>query len=61
MIGNKLCNIISLYRSPSQTTDEFENFMNNLNLTLESVTEKKPFLTILLGDLNVRLKDVGPL
>ena len=34
-IGNKLCSIVSLYRSPSQTSDEFENFLNNLNLTLE--------------------------
>ena len=26
-IGNKLCSIVSLYRSPSQTSDEFENFL----------------------------------
>ena len=35
MISNKLCNILLLYRSPSQNRDEFENFINNLNLTLE--------------------------
>ena len=33
MISNKLCNFISLYRSPSQSSDEFENFVNNLDLT----------------------------
>ena len=27
MISNKLCNIVSLYRSPSQNRDEFENFI----------------------------------
>ena len=54
MISNKLCNMILLYRSPSQNNDEFENFINNLNLTLESVTEKKPFLTVLLGDFNAK-------
>ena len=54
MISNKLCNIVSLYRSPSQNSYEFENFINNLNLTLESITEKKAFLTILLGDFNAK-------
>ena len=43
MISNKLCNIVSLYRSPSQNSAEFENFINNLNLTLESIIEKNPF------------------
>ena len=54
MISNKLCNIVSLYTSPSQNSDEFGNFINNLNLTLESVTKNKPFLTILLGDFNAK-------
>ena len=44
MISNKLCNICLFYRSANQNSDEFENFVNNLNLTLESITEKKtPF------------------
>ena len=42
MISNKLCNICLLYRSANQNSDEFEHFVNNLNLTLESITEKKP-------------------
>ena len=42
MISNKLCNICLLYRSANQNSDKFENFVNNLNLTLESITEKKP-------------------
>ena len=42
-IGNKLCSIISLYRSPSQTANEFDNFLNNLNLTLESVFQRNLF------------------
>ena len=53
-IGNKLCSIVSLCRSPSQTSDEFENFLNNLNLTLESVTQRNPFLTVVIGDFNAR-------
>ena len=54
-IGKKLCTIVALYRSPSQSLDEFENFLNNLNLTLESITQKNPFLTIVIGDFNARL------
>ena len=53
-IGNKLCSITSLYRSPSQTADEFDNFLNNLNLTLESVIQRNPFLTVVIGDFNAR-------
>ena len=53
-IGNKLCTITSLYRSPSETADEFDNFLNNLNLTLESVIQRNPFLTVVIGDFNAR-------
>ena len=55
MISNKLCNFISLNRSPSQSSDEFENFVYNLNLTLEALTQKNPFLSS-LGTLMLNLK-----
>ena len=45
-IGSKLCTIVPLYRSPSQSADEFEKFVNKLNLTTESITQKNPFLTV---------------
>ena len=32
--GKKLCTIAPFYRSPSQSGNEFANFLNNLNLTL---------------------------
>ena len=36
MISNKLCNnILSLYKSPSQNSDEFENYINNLNFRIK--------------------------
>ena len=53
-IGSKLCTILSLYRSPSQSADEFDNFLNNLNLTMESITQKNLFLTVVIGDFNAR-------
>ena len=54
MISNKLCNFVSLYRSPSQSSDEFENFVYNLDLTLEALTQKNPFLTVINGDFNAK-------
>ena len=54
MISNKLCNFITLYRSPSQSSDEFENFVYNLDLTLEALTQKNPFLTVIIGDFNAK-------
>ena len=41
-IGSKLCSIVSLYRSTSQTRDEFDEFLTKLNLTLETITQKNP-------------------
>ena len=45
-IGSKLCSIVSLYRSTSQSADEFEDFLNKLNLTMESIIQKNPFLVV---------------
>ena len=40
-IGKKLCNFVALYRSPSQTQDEFEKFSGNLELNLGTLSQKK--------------------
>ena len=47
-IGDKTCNFVSLCRSPSQTKDEFENFIKNLELNLEHIANKSPFLIVVL-------------
>ena len=52
--GSKRYTIVSFYRSPSQSANEFENVLNKLNLTMESITQKNPFLTVVIGDFNVR-------
>ena len=50
-IGEKLCNFIVLYRSPSQSQDEFETFLNNIDLNLDTILANNPFfLTVVLGD-----------
>ena len=54
-IGTKRFTIVSLFRSPSQYADKFERFMNKLYLTMESITQKNPFLTVVIGNFNSRL------
>ena len=56
-IDGKICNFISLYRSPSHTQDEFEKFIDNLELNLEILCQNNPFLILLIGDLNAKSKN----
>ena len=56
-IGGKICNFISLHISPSQTQDEFEKFIDNLELNLETLCQNNPFLIVLIGDLNAKSKN----
>ena len=53
-IKDKLCNFITLYRSPNQCQDTFESFINNFELNLDSVMVNNPFLTLVLGDFNAK-------
>ena len=54
MVGEKLCNFIALYRSPSQSQDLFESFKENLELNPESAVQNNPFPVVLLDDFNVK-------
>ena len=51
MIGNEICNCITLFRSPSQNEDDFQPFINNFEMNLET-----PFLTVVISDFNVKWK-----
>ena len=42
--GGKLCNFISLHRSPSQSPDVFEQFTDNFELNLDKINNKNPYL-----------------
>ena len=53
-IGEKLCNFVALYRSPTQSQDEFETFAKNLELNLHAISANNPFLTVVLGDFNAK-------
>ena len=54
IIKGKLCNFITLYRSPNQSQDDFEPFVNNFESNLDSVMVNNPFLTVVLGDFNAK-------
>ena len=51
---DELCNLICLYRTPSQIIEEFEMFVKNLELNLELIFTKNPYLTVVIGDFNVK-------
>ena len=42
------------YRSPSQTPDEFEDYLSNFQLNIESVLNLNPFLFCIFGDFNAK-------
>ena len=48
-IGNKKSYVITFYRSPSQTSDEFDSFISNLDLLI-NIASVDPYFVILLGD-----------
>ena len=45
----------SLYRLPSQTQDEFEEFCNDLNLLSSNVNAVNVTLSVIIGDFNAKL------
>ena len=48
-IGNKKCRFIHLYRTPSQSHDEFHVFLTNLEIDLDDSFNSNPFLTAVIG------------
>ena len=52
--AGKACNFISLYRSPNQSHNIFETFVDNLELNLKGTANKNPYLIIILGDFNAK-------
>ena len=56
IISNKLCSFVALYRSPSQSQDDFATFSDNFKITLDLVSKKNPYLLVVLGDFNVKLR-----
>ena len=54
MIGGKLCRFVSLYHQSNQSQDDFESFSSIFELNTDAVTANNPFLTVVLGDFNIK-------
>ena len=50
-----------MYRSLSQSKDEVESFADNLELNLDSIVHRHPYLIVVLGDFNAQTKGSYPL
>ena len=48
-IGGKLCDFIVLYRSPSQSQDDFETFLKIFEINLDTILANNTFLIVFLG------------
>ena len=53
-ISSKKIFLITLYRSPSQTSEQYENFVDRLQLIINRVSGERPYCLILTGDFNCR-------
>ena len=42
--------LFCFYRCPSQNMEEFETFVKNFELNLEFISNKNPYLTVVIGD-----------
>ena len=53
---NRLC-LCVLYRSPSQSADEFDDFTNKWEETMTSINNRFPNSALFIGDFNVKHSD----
>ena len=52
--NNKKVMVSVIYRSPSQTNDEFDTFLSNFQMLLNDINNRKPSLSVVAGDFNSR-------
>ena len=52
--NNKKVMVSVIYRSPSQTKNEFRSFLSNFQKILNEVNNNKPSLSVITGDFNSR-------
>ena len=51
---NKKIFIVTLYRSPSQSTDEFDEFLRGFEDETDYINQCNPYFTLITGDFNAR-------
>ena len=52
--NNKKVMVSVIYRSPSQTNDDFDTFLSNFQMLLNELNNRKPSLSVITGDFNSR-------
>ena len=52
--NNKKVMVSVIYRSPSQTNDEFDTFLSNFQMLSNDINNRKPSLSVVTGDFNSR-------
>ena len=52
--AGKVCSFTSSYRSPNQSHDTFETFVDNLKLNLDTIANKNLYQIVILGDFNAK-------
>ena len=56
MVINYLISYLCIsYFIPSQSQDTFETFIDNLELNIDEIATRNPFLIFILGDFNAKL------
>ena len=55
--GDETCNFLFLYRSLSQSQDYIETFKGNLELNLEYLVQRNPFLIVAVRELNAKSRN----
>ena len=53
-VGNKKCFISLLYRSPSPTNEEFNDFKLKWEETIKNMNNFTPYISVFIGDFNAR-------
>ena len=53
-VCGKQCNITLIYRSPSQSSEEFDKFLSSFEFLLDYIANRNPFVSIIIGNFNAR-------
>ena len=52
-LQNKKGYVVIIFRSPSQSVSEFEEFLSNFDKILNHIKEFRPSFTVVLGDFRI--------
>ena len=51
-VNGKQCNITLIYRSPSQSSDDFHTFLKKFELLLDNIENRNPFVSLIFDNFN---------